>query len=107
MPPLPGFSDNPFLTRHDLVNAVYALLTPLIPHQSPNGARIKLPVATAAHFDETAAQLEGFARPLWAIGALLASQEPGDPIDRRLGGWIRGVGVGTDPSDGNEEYWAI
>lgn len=105
MVPLPGFSDNPFLTRSDLVTAVFALLTPLIPHQSLHGARIKLPVATAAHFDETAAQLEGFARPLWAIGALLASYKPGDPIDPRLGGWIRGFGVGTDPSDGNEEYW--
>jgi hypothetical protein len=105
MPPLHGFSDNPFLTRADLLNAVYALLTPLSPYQSPQGARIRLPVATAAHFDEVAAQLEGFARPLWAIGALLASQGPNAPIDKRLSGWIRGFDAGCDPAPENEEYW--
>ncbi|KAF8861875.1 hypothetical protein BDZ45DRAFT_231519 [Acephala macrosclerotiorum] len=104
MPPLPSFSDNPLRTRSDLLDAVYALLTPLIQYQSPNGARIRIPVATAAHFGETAAQLEGFARPLWAIGALLAA-EPKAPIDEQLRGWINGFAVGTDPSPDNEEYW--
>ncbi|KAK0118395.1 hypothetical protein ONS95_012684 [Cadophora gregata] len=105
MPPLPGFSDNPLLTHSDLTTAVYSLLNPLTKHQSPNGARIRLPISTATHFDETAAQLEGFARPLWAIGALLAYQSPGEKIDPRLEGWIKGFAVGCDPSDGNEEYW--
>ncbi len=105
MPPLPGFSDNPLRTRNDLIAATYALLTPLIQYQSPKGARIHLPVGTAAHFDETAAQLEGFARPLWAIGALLASHDPSKPIDPRLGGWIDGIAAGTDPSSGVDEYW--
>jgi hypothetical protein len=97
MPPLHGFSDNPFCTREDIVTAVYALLTPLIPYQSPRGARIHLPVGTGAHFDEKAAQLEGFARPLWAIGALLASHDKNTPIDERLQGWIRGMAAGADP----------
>ncbi|CZR54606.1 uncharacterized protein PAC_04490 [Phialocephala subalpina] len=104
MPPLPGFSDNPLRTRSDLLTAVYALLTPLIQYQTPNGARVRIPVATAAHFDETAAQLEGFARPLWAIGALLAAN-PHAPINSRLQGWINGFAVGTDPSPDNQEYW--
>jgi hypothetical protein len=105
MPPLQGFSDNPFNKRADLEAAVYALLKALIPYQSAHGARIRLPVGTAAHFDEAAAQLEGFARPLWAIGALLAAKSPDDPIDPRLWGWINGFGFGTDPDTANDEYW--
>ncbi|KAH6675843.1 hypothetical protein B0J14DRAFT_587427 [Halenospora varia] len=105
MPLLPGFSGNPLRTRADLATAVYALLAPLISYQSPKGARIRLPVSTAAHFDETAAQLEGFARPLWAIAALLASADASLPVDERLEGWIDGFAVGTDPASSVEEYW--
>lgn len=105
MSPLQGFSDNPLLTHANLTTAVYSLLTPLIQYQSPNGARICLPVSTAAHFDETAAQLEGFARPLWAIGALLSSQSPDTAVDSQLQGWINGMAAGCDPSPENEEYW--
>jgi len=105
MPALKGFSDNPFRTRDDLVRAVYSLLTPLIPYQSPLGARIRLPVGTAAHFDEKAAQLEGFARPLWAIGAILASRDESEPVDELLQGWIEGIGAGADPESGGGEYW--
>ena len=72
MPSLAGFSDNKLRTRCDLVTGTYALLTPVLKYQSPKGARIRLPIS-AAHFDETAAQPEGFARPLWAVAALLAS----------------------------------
>ena len=103
MPSLAGFSDNPLRTRNDLVTGTYALLTPLLKYQSPKGARIRLPISSAAHFDETAAQLEGFARPLWAVAALLASHDPKKPIDQRLKGWIDGIGAGTDPS--SDEYW--
>jgi hypothetical protein len=105
MPPLAGFSDNPLRTRQDLITATWALLTPLTQYQSLKGARIRLPVGTAAHFDETAAQLEGFARPLWAIGALLAAHDPEKPFDDRLKGWIDGTAAGTDPSSGVDEYW--
>lgn len=80
MPVLAGFSDNPFRTREDCVTATWALLSPLRAYTSPLGARIRLPVSTGAHFDEVAAQLEGFARPLWAVGALLASAK-NQPID--------------------------
>jgi hypothetical protein len=105
MPPLPGFSDNPLRTRDDLIASVYSLLTPLISYQSPKGARIRIPVGSGAHFDETAAQLEGFARPLWAVGALLASHDPTFPIDYRLKGWVEGIAAGTDPTSGSDEYW--
>ncbi|KAH6689797.1 hypothetical protein F5X68DRAFT_167385 [Plectosphaerella plurivora] len=101
MPPLPGFSDNPLVTRDDVVRAAEAILRPLTPHFSPAKALVKIPYATGAHFDETAAQLEGFARPLWVIGALLMS---GEAFDRQLvQQWIDGFEAGTDPN--HPEYW--
>lgn len=109
MPPLPGFSDNPLRTRSDLIRATLALLRPLIPHFSPSKARIRVPVSTATHFDETAAQLEGFARPLWAVGALLLGVEAtSDPklansISEVVQPWIDGFVAGTDPE--HPEYW--
>ncbi|KAJ0160515.1 hypothetical protein CTA2_7826 [Colletotrichum tanaceti] len=110
MPPLPGFSDNDLRTRSDLVRATLALLRPLLPHFSPANGRIRLPVSSATHFDETAAQLEGFARPLWAVGALLhacdsASSDPelAESIDEVVRPWIDGFVSGTDPE--HPEYW--
>ncbi|KAL6236493.1 hypothetical protein BDW75DRAFT_250049 [Aspergillus navahoensis] len=99
MPPLPGFSDNPFATRSDLVHAAKSLLSALEPYKSPCKARIKLSVATAAGFDETAAQLEGFARPLWVVPFLL---EEGCEI-LNLESWVDGLRAGVDPD--NLEYW--
>jgi hypothetical protein len=74
MPPLPGFSDSPFLTRSDLIRAATALIQPLHQYKSPANARIKLATSTGAGFSETAAQLEGFARPLWVVPDLLQLQ---------------------------------
>ncbi|CAK7214518.1 hypothetical protein SCUCBS95973_002174 [Sporothrix curviconia] len=111
MPPLAGFSDNPLRTRADVVRATLALLRPLQQSCfSAGGGRVRVPVATGAHFDETAAQLEGFARPLWAVGSLLegagGSEEKkasGSEEKDVLGPWIRGIAVGTDPA--HAEYW--
>ncbi|KAH7316892.1 hypothetical protein B0I35DRAFT_512738 [Stachybotrys elegans] len=109
MPPLPGFSDNPFQTRSDVVKATLALLRPLLPYFSPNKGRIRVPVSTATHFDETAAQLEGFARPLWAVGALLLGlQDTPDAdlaaeIEDVSASWIAGFEAGTNPESG--EFW--
>ncbi|KAE9372533.1 hypothetical protein N431DRAFT_545155 [Stipitochalara longipes BDJ] len=107
MPPLKGFSDNPFRTREDCIEATWALLAPLKAYKSPMGARIRIPVSTGAHFDEVAAQLEGFARPLWAVGALLTSSKD-QSIDPRLQSWVDGLIVGTNPETQhgiNGEYW--
>ncbi|WYZ43871.1 hypothetical protein EsH8_VII_000307 [Colletotrichum jinshuiense] len=109
MPPLPGFSDNPLRTRSDLIQATLALLRPLLPHFSPFKGRIRVPVSSATHFDETAAQLEGFARPLWAVGALLlGADSTSDPdlansINNVVQPWIDGFVAGTDPE--HSEYW--
>ncbi|KEF53794.1 uncharacterized protein A1O9_10195 [Exophiala aquamarina CBS 119918] len=100
MPPLPGFSDNPLQTREDVVRATEAFLKPLLKFFSPASARVRLPVGSGAHFDETAAQLEGFARPLWAIGAFLMA---GEPDWNLVQPWIDGLETGSDPD--HPEYW--
>lgn len=104
MPPLAGFSDNKFLTHADFKNACISLLHALKPYQSPGGARIRLPLVTGTHFDDVAAQLEGFARPLWAIGALLHSSclTP-EEYASLAEPYVRGLANGTDPD--HAEYW--
>ncbi|KAL1908045.1 hypothetical protein Sste5344_006043 [Sporothrix stenoceras] len=97
---VPGFSNNTFKTRSDLVRAAEALLLPVQKYSSPGGARVRFRPATAAHFDDVAAQLEGFARPLWAVAGLMKSGA-GDELDLSL--WIKGLESGTDPS--HPEYW--
>ncbi|PSN73400.1 hypothetical protein BS50DRAFT_568939 [Corynespora cassiicola Philippines] len=104
MPSLPGFSDNSFSSHADFKAACIALLRALKPYQSPGGARIRLPLATGTHFDDVAAQLEGYARPLWAVASLIHGgsltseeyQELAEP-------YVRGLANGTDPS--HPEYW--
>ena len=112
MPPLPGFSDNPFLTREDLIRAGAALIRPLEPYKSRGNARIKLATGTGAGFSETAAQLEGFARPLWLVADLLRLQQhspPSSPLSSsntlgiNLDTWVTGLKNGTDPA--HAEYW--
>ncbi|KAK2043752.1 hypothetical protein LZ31DRAFT_585071 [Colletotrichum somersetense] len=109
MPSLPGFSDNPLRTRSDLIQASLALLRPLLPYFSPAKGRDRVPVSSAAHFEETAAQLEGFARPLWAVGAfLLGFDSTSHPellksIDGIVQPWIDGFISGTD--SGHPDYW--
>lgn len=104
MSPLAGFSDNPLESRDHVLNAVLALLQSLQRYQSPGGARIRIPVSTGAHFDETAAQLEGFARPLWAVAALLQGRLDGDgSLDALVSPFAQGLANGTNPN--HPEYW--
>ncbi|EMA38009.1 DUF2264 domain-containing protein [Halococcus hamelinensis] len=90
-------ADNPLRTRDDFQRAVGQLFEPLSAHFSPGKARVR-PMASGAHFPDVAAELEGFARPLWGIVPLGAQGE----FDR----WElfrEGLVNGTDPS--HEEYW--
>ena len=114
MPPLKGFSDNAFRTREDVATAALALLEPLVPYFSTHKGRVRLPISTGVHFDEAAAQVEGFVRPLWAVATLLqfkSSITVDDPTDAGLADsieeitkpWISGFSAGTDPE--NPEYW--
>jgi hypothetical protein len=70
----------------------------LAPHASPGGARIRLGV-NIAHHDDTAAELEGYARPLWGLAPLAAGG--GDFAHWDV--WARGLAAGTDPE--HPEYW--
>lgn len=74
MSPLLGFTNNQFNTPLDVTKAAFALLRPLESYKSSSNARIKIATATGAGFSETAAQLEGFARPLWVVADLLRLQ---------------------------------
>ncbi|RGP78671.1 hypothetical protein FLONG3_3208 [Fusarium longipes] len=109
MPPLSGFSDNKFDGRDDFIEGIIALLDPLKKYFSPDKSRIRIPVATGAHFDESAAQLEGFARPLWAIAPLLygydsiTNPELAARVDKLVQPWVEGFIAGTDPK--HPEYW--
>ncbi|TDE11241.1 DUF2264 domain-containing protein [Jiangella asiatica] len=90
-------NENPFDSRADLQRAVHDLWVPVARRLSPGGARARLGY-TAAQFSNVAAELEGFARPLWGLAPLAAG---GGEVD-----WapIRaGLASGTDP--GHPEFW--
>ena len=93
-------SDNPLRSRADLQTAVSQLFTPLKPYFSPGAARV-LPGHTAALYDNHAAGLEGFARPLWGIVPLTAGG--GNFVDWDL--YRRGLTNGTNPD--HPEYWGV
>ncbi|GAA1672892.1 DUF2264 domain-containing protein [Nonomuraea maheshkhaliensis] len=93
--PLAG---NPLRTRADLQEAVRSLCAPLAPRFSPGGARVRLGSSGAA-FDDTAAELEGFARPLWGLAPLAAGGGDFDGWDA----YVRGLTNGADP--GGPEFW--
>ncbi|KAJ4128971.1 hypothetical protein NW768_007496 [Fusarium equiseti] len=95
---LTGFTDNPFRDRSDLLRAALALIKPLDQYRSKCKARVKIYPSTAAGFDDVASQLEGFARPLWAISALIDKD-----TDPSLHLWIQGIEAGVDPE--HPEYW--
>lgn len=93
--PLAG---NPLHSRADVERALRDLFQPLLPFFSAGGARVRLSAA-AAHFDRAAADLEGFARPLWGLAPLAAG---GAAFDHwRL--YRQGLSNGTDPT--HPEYW--
>ncbi len=92
------FVGNDLRTRADLQRAVRDLVAPLRPHFSPGRARVRLGF-TGAHYDNHAAELEGFARPLWGLVPLAAGG--GIFPDWEL--YRRGLTNGTDPN--HAEYW--
>lgn len=100
MPSLPGFTGNPLKTRSDMVLAAKAIIRPLIQYTSPGCAFVRLPVTSGTLYDDRAARLEGFARPLWVTGSLLAS---GDCCEELLARVITGLSNGTNPA--HDEYW--
>ncbi len=90
--------NNPFLTRADVEQALATLARPMEGFRSEGGARVRCGMG-AAHFDQAAADLEGFSRLLWGL------------VPAHVGGadWIdwepiaRGLASGTNPQ--HPEYW--
>lgn len=92
------WAGNELRTRADVERALKALSHPAETYRSAGGARLRFD-ATAAHFDQAAADLEGFSRLLW--GLVPAEVGGADWID-----WTpitRGLASGTDPN--HVEYW--
>ncbi|KAL5384056.1 hypothetical protein DPSP01_005532 [Paraphaeosphaeria sporulosa] len=96
--PLHPFHSNPLQSRDDVVAAVASLLEPLHGGASPKHSMVKVG-ATGTRFDETAAQVEGYARPLWALAPLLAGGSTYAGTDK----FVAGLVAGTDPE--SEEFW--
>jgi len=92
------FADNPLNSHADLQAIVRLLFAPLTRRFSPGAARVKLGF-TGALFSDTAAELEGFSRPLWGIVPLVAGGGSFDHWDL----YRRGLTNGSDPD--HPEYW--
>ena len=93
-----NFATHFLKTRADLQQLVRDLFAPLKPHFSAGRARVKLG-ETGASFPNSAAELEGFARPLWGLAPLVAG---GGDFD----GWElyrHGLTNGTNPD--HPEFW--
>lgn len=93
-------SNNPLRTRADLELAAVQLIEPLIPLLSPGCARLHLG-ETGASFPADVAEMEGFARVLWAIVPMLAGHcRSVIPLWEK---WRTGIMNGTNPR--HQEYW--
>jgi len=91
-------ADNPLRTRDDFARSAVQLWQPLKPYFSPGKARVDLGLPSA-HFTRTAAELEGFSRPLFGLAPLVWGGLPFDDWDMFREGYING----TDPD--HPEYW--
>lgn len=89
---------NPLKTRADVEKGLRDLFAPLLPYFSKGGARMRLDGA-GAHFDRAAADLEGFARPLWGLTPLAAGGADFEHWEL----YRQGLANGTDPD--HPEYW--
>ncbi|HEV7346194.1 MAG TPA: DUF2264 domain-containing protein [Devosia sp.] len=89
---------NPLKTRADVEKGLHDLFNPLLPYFSEGSARVRLDGA-GAHFDRAAADLEGFARPLWGLTPLAA----GGGAFEHWELFRQGLANGTDPD--HPEYW--
>lgn len=92
--------NNPLLTREDVQKAAVQLIEPLMPLLSNGCARLHLG-ETGAVYPDSIAEMEAYARPLWAlIPMLMGKCEGAAPLWEK---WREGLIHGVDPS--HEEYW--
>lgn len=92
-------SNNPLNSRKDFSDLLFQLLDPLLSLYSPGKARL-CPGSSAAVYDEAAAGVEGFSRPLWGLIPFWAGGG-----NCRLFETIckEGLSAGTNPE--HPEYW--
>jgi hypothetical protein len=88
----------PLVSRDDVARAVRDLYEPLLPYVSAGGARVRLG-SFASVFEESTAELEGFARPLYGIVPLVVGGHDFEHWER----FVSGLDAGTDPA--SPEYW--
>jgi len=100
--PVKKITSNPVTTREDLIDLLHDLLIPLQAGQSPGGARIRIG-HTGTHFDQVAAELEGYARALWGLAPMLAADPENPKFSGLRAAWVKGLDHGTNPA--HEEYW--
>lgn len=93
-----AWSTNPLESRKDVIEALHQQLEPLIPAFTDDGARVSL-ADTSAVFSMEAAELEGFARPLWGIVPFVY----GGGKFKHWDLFRTGLSNGTNPS--KPEYW--
>lgn len=93
------FSKVDLKDRASVQELLRTILDPLEPFFSPEKARVNCPGATAVRFDQTASEVEGFARPLWGLAFLLEGKGEFHGTDW----WVQGLKAGTDPE--SPEYW--
>jgi hypothetical protein len=102
-PAVQAITENPVSSRDDLVKLLKDLLVPLHNAQSSGGSRIRLG-NTGTHFDNVAAEMEGFARALWGLTPLLAHDANAAGFEDLRDAWVKGLANGADPEQ-VDEYW--
>jgi hypothetical protein len=100
--PVKKITSNPVNSREDLIDLLHDLLIPLQAGQSAGGARIRIG-HTGTHFDQVAAELEGYARALWGLAPMLAADPDNPKFSGLRAAWVMGLDNGTNPA--HEEYW--
>ncbi len=92
--------NNPLLTREDVERAAADMIKPLLPLLSLGHARLHLG-ETGAVYSTAIAEMEAFARPLWAIIPMLIGDCPA--VAPLWEAWRKGIINGVNPA--HTEYW--
>ena len=98
-----SITSNPVQTRSDLLRLLKDLLTPLASGQSAGGARIRIG-NTGTHFDNVAAELEGFARSLWGLAPVMSIEPEAQAFEGFRKTWVEGLKNGTNEKV-EDEFW--
>lgn len=93
-------SGNQFASRQETADAAIGLWSPLKPFFTPGKGRVDLG-QTSAHFTKTAAEFEGFSRPLFGLAPLAAGGFDFKDWDF----FNEGFTNGADPN--HKDYWGV